>query len=216
VSVCAVIPFYNEFNTVKEAVTASLNYVDIVFAVNDGSVDNSEKEIENLERVNLINLKTNKGKGEALKIGFKKALSLNFSKVITLDADLQHDTAFIPELISALDNYDIVIGNRLSDLESMPLQRRLSNKITSFLLSLKTGQEILDSQCGFRGYNASVLKNVDTTYSGFEAESEILVLGAKKGFTIGSIKIPTKYSARKSKIKPIKTIIGFLKVIINK
>jgi glycosyltransferase involved in cell wall biosynthesis len=216
VSVCAVIPFYNELNTIKTVVLNSLNFVDVVIAVNDGSVDNSEKTIEDLENVILINLKVNSGKGESLKIGFDKALSLNFKKIITLDADLQHDPEFIPKIIDELENYEAVIGNRLNKLKSMPLHRRLSNKLTSFLLSLKTGQKILDSQCGFRGYNSSFLQSVKTVYPGFEAESEILVMGAKKGFKIGFVEIPTKYEDRKSKMRPFKTIVGFLKVIINK
>ena len=215
-SVCAIIPFYNEFTTIKAVVINSLNYVHTVIAVNDGSIDNSEKEIENLEKVILINLKVNSGKGEALRIGFEKALSLGFKKIITLDADLQHDPKFIPKIIDALDNYDILIGNRLNDLHGMPPQRILSNKLTSFLLSLKTGQEIIDSQCGFRGYRSSFLRSVKTVYSGFEAESEILVIGAKKGFNIGFVEIPTKYDNRKSKMRPFKTIVGFLKVVINK
>jgi glycosyltransferase involved in cell wall biosynthesis len=215
-SVCSVIPFYNEIKTLKEVVINSLNFADIVIAVNDGSNDGSAKQIENLEKVILINLKVNSGKGEALRFGFEKALVLGFEKIITLDADLQHDPKFIPKIIDALDNYDIVIGNRLNDLQGMPLPRILSNKLTSFLLTLKTGQKIIDSQCGFRGYSSSLLKSVKTAYSGFEAESEILVDGAKKGFKIGFVEIPTKYDSRKSKMRPFKTIVGFLKVIINK
>jgi glycosyltransferase involved in cell wall biosynthesis len=215
-SVCSVIPFYNEIKTLKAVVINSLNFVDTVVAVNDGSNDGSEKEIDNLEKVMLINLKINSGKGEALRNGFEKALALGFEKIITLDADLQHDPIFIPKIIDALDNYDIVIGNRLNDLQGMPIQRILSNKLTSFLLSLKTGQQIIDSQCGFRGYSSSSLKSVKTAYSGFEAESEILVEGAKKGFKIGFVEISTKYDSRKSKMRPFKTIVGFLKVIINK
>ena len=215
-SVCSVIPFYNEIKTLKAVVINSLNFVDTVVAVNDGSNDGSEKEIDNLEKVILINLKVNSGKGEALRNGFEKALALGFEKIITLDADLQHDPIFIPKIIDALDNYDIVIGNRLNDLQGMPIQRILSNKLTSFLLSLKTRQQIIDSQCGFRGYSSSSLKSVKTAYSGFEAESEILVDGAKKGFKIGFVEIPTKYDSRKSKMRPFKTIVGFLKVIINK
>ncbi len=215
-AVCAIIPFYNEVSTIKAVVIDSLNFVHTVIAVNDGSIDNSEKEIENLEKVFLINLKANSGKGEALRIGFEKALALGFERIITIDADLQHDPKLIPKIIDALDNYDIVIGNRLNDLKGMPLQRIISNKLTSFLLSLKTGQEIKDSQCGFRGYTSSLLRSVNTAYSGFEAESEILVDGAKKGFKIGFVEIPTKYTLGKSKMRPLKTIMGFLKVIINK
>ena len=215
-SVCAVIPFYNEINNLRTVVKRSLNFVDFVIAVNDGSNDNSEKEIENIKNVELINLQLNSGKGESLKIGFEKALSLNFKKIITLDADLQHDPDLIPKILDELENYDIVIGNRLNNLKGMPFHRRVSNILTSFLLSLKTGQKILDSQCGFRGYKSAVLKSIQTSYAGFEAESEILVLAAKKGFKIGFVEIPTKYTGGKSKMRPFKTILGFLKVIINK
>jgi len=97
----------------------------------------------------------------------------------------------------------------------MPLQRRLSNKLTSFLLSLKTSQKIIDSQCGFRAYSVKVLKDVKTKYFGFEAESEILVLAARKGYKIGFIDIPTIYGTGKSKMRPLQAIIGFMKVILK-
>lgn len=213
---CAVIPFYNEINNLRRVVVNSLNFVDFVIAVNDGSDDNCEKEIENIKNVELINLQLNSGKGNALKFGFDKALSLKFKKIITLDADFQHDPELIPKILDQLENYEIVIGNRLNNLKGMPFHRRLSNILTSFLLSLKTGQKILDSQCGFRGYKSTVLQSIQTSYAGFEAESEILVLAAKKGFKIGFVEIPTKYTGGKSKMRPFKTILGFLKVIINK
>jgi glycosyltransferase involved in cell wall biosynthesis len=216
VAVCALIPFFNEIETLKVVVTKTLNYVDTVIAVNDGSLDSSEKEIEKLENVITINLDVNSGKGKALKFGFEKALLLNFEKIITIDADLQHDPELIPAIIEKLNLFDVVIGNRLKNLKAMPLQRILSNKITSFLLYIKTGQKILDSQCGFRGYRSSVVKSVGTTYSGFEAESEILVLASKKGFKIGHVEIPTIYRGGKSKMRALKTIFGFLKVLINK
>ncbi|MBT8378620.1 MAG: glycosyltransferase family 2 protein [Ignavibacteria bacterium] len=215
-SVCAVIPFYNEIETIKSIVQNSLKFANFVIAVNDGSTDNSENKIATLKDVVLINQKENLGKGKALQVGFEKALSLKFKKIISLDADLQHDPKFIPAISNELEKFDIVIGNRLKNLKSMPLQRRLSNKLTSRLLSLKTGQQILDSQCGFRGFNSFVIESVKTTYSGFEAESEFLVLAAKKGFKIGFIDIPTVYTDRKSKMRPLKTILGFLKVLINK
>ena len=61
-----------------------------------------------------------------------------------------------------------------------------------------------------------VLREVKTKYDGFEAESEILVKAAKKGFTIGFVDIPTIYGNEKSKMRPVKAIMGFLKVILFK
>jgi len=98
----------------------------------------------------------------------------------------------------------------------MPLQRILSNKITSFLLSVKTGQDIKDSQCGFRAYSSEILKEVKTEYSGFEAESEMLVKAAKKGYKIGFVDIPTIYGTENSKMRPFQAIFGFIKVILKR
>ncbi|MBK7629970.1 MAG: glycosyltransferase family 2 protein [Ignavibacteriales bacterium] len=161
VKVCAVIPFYNEKDFLSDVISETLKFVDIIIAVNDGSTDNSEKTIVDNDDVRIISLDRNYGKGYALQKGFDKCVKENFDYIITLDADKQHNPAFIPDFISHLNKFDIVIGNRLNDTEDMPFQRILSNKITSIFLSLKTGQRILDSQCGYRAYKIDVLKKLN-------------------------------------------------------
>jgi len=214
-SVCAVVPFYNEKETLEYVLDGTLKYVEFIFAVNDGSNDDSYQDARKKPRIKVIDLDKNYGKGKALSVGFEEAISSGFKFVITLDADLQHDPKYIPKLSEALNSFDIVIGNRLKNLEGMPLQRRLSNKITSFLLTAKTGQDILDSQCGFRAFRVEVLREVKTKYYGFESESEILVKAARKKFTIGFVDIPTIYGNEKSKMQPFKAIMGFLKVLFS-
>jgi glycosyltransferase involved in cell wall biosynthesis len=214
-SVCAIIPFYNEKETLNTVLEETAKFVDYIIAVNDGSIDSLYLEERNKLSVEIIELDKNFGKGRALSVGFEKAVSEGFDYIITLDADLQHDPNYIPELINNLEVYDIVVGNRLNNLQGMPLQRRLSNKLTSLLLTVKTGQEIFDSQCGFRAYRRIVLEQIKTHYSGFEAESEILIKAAKKGFTIGFIDISTIYGNEKSKMRPLDAIIGFLRVLFS-
>ncbi len=97
----------------------------------------------------------------------------------------------------------------------MPIQRRLSNKLTSLLLSIKTGQKIIDSQCGFRAYKSEVIKNIKTNFPGFEAESEMIIKAARKGYKIGFVDITTIYGDEKSKMKPVRAIIGFLRVLFS-
>jgi glycosyltransferase involved in cell wall biosynthesis len=215
-SACAVIPFYNEKATLNKILNETTNYVQFIFAVNDGSDDDSYENERKNKKVKFIDLEKNYGKGKALDFGFKVAVSSGYKSIVTLDADFQHDPKYIPSLLEGLKLFDIVIGNRLKNLGNMPLQRRLSNKLTSFFLTKKTGQKILDSQCGYRAYSASVLKEVSTEYSGFEAESEMLVKATKKGFKIGFVDIPTIYGNEKSKMRPLQAIFGFLKVIIKK
>jgi glycosyltransferase involved in cell wall biosynthesis len=214
--VCAVIPFFNEKETLNLVLDETLKYVSYIFAVNDGSNDDSYKIEREKSELEIIDLDKNYGKGKALRVGFEAAISSGYEIVVTLDADLQHEPKFIPRLIEGLQSFDIVIGNRLKDLKGMPIQRRLSNKLTSFFLTLKTGQNILDSQCGYRAFRAEVLKEVKTNYLGFEAESEILVKAAKKGFKIGFVDIPTIYGDEKSKMRPVQAIVGFLRVLLSK
>ena len=214
-SICAVIPFYNEKETLNSVLDDTLKYVNFVIAVNDGSSDDKYLSEKNKSNVKIIDLSQNYGKGKALNVGFEEAISSGYQYIVTLDGDLQHQPKYIPDLITQLSSFDIVIGNRLNNIKDMPLQRKMSNWITSFLLTIKTGQKIFDSQCGFRAYKSEVLKNVKTKYSGFEAESEILIKAAKKGYKIGFTDIPTIYGNENSKMKPIQAIIGFLKVLFS-
>jgi len=183
--------------------------------VNDGSTDGSEKIITNLERVQVISLNRNYGKGYALQKGFDETIKEDYDLIIKLDSDKQHNPAFIPQFISKLNNFDVVIGNRLNDTKQMPFQRILSNKITSFLLSLKTGQKITDSQCGYRAYKGKVLREVSSFALGYGAESEMIIYSVRAGYKIGFVNIPTIYGDEKSKMNPIKAIIGFIKVLFK-
>ena len=214
-NIAAIIPFFNERATINQVIQLTLNHVDAVIAIDDGSTDNSSETIGLTENITLIVNSTNRGKGFALRKGLSCAVEKGFDKLITIDADLQHNPNEIPLLCSKLNDYPIVIGNRLNNLKGMPLQRKISNKITSYLLSIKTGQDILDSQSGFRAYRADVIKNVITTKNGYEAESEILINASRKGYRIGFADISTIYGTEMSKMNPVTSTIKFIKLLFN-
>ena len=213
VETCAIIPFFNEEKTIEEIVEKTLSYVDCVIAVDDGSDDNSASKIAGNEKVVLIKNIVNRGKGYSLSIGFRKSIELNSDFTITLDADLQHPPEYIPKFLDKLKENDVVIGNRLNDFKNMPLQRILSNKLTSALLTLKTKNKIVDSQCGFRGYRTKILNSIVPKFSGFEAESEIIVKAARNNYQIDFVSIPTIYGNEKSKMRAVQAITGFIKVL---
>lgn len=213
--ICAVIPFYNEEKFIRNVVLETLKFVDLIIAVNDGSNDDSEKLIRDIKNVIILSSAEHRGKGYALQLGFIESLKRNIDIVITLDADNQHNPEFIPALLNAIDKFDIVIGNRLGNLKKMPFLRILSNKITSMLLSLKTKQNIIDSQCGFRAYRNDVLSRIKTSSEGFIAESEILILASRLNYKIGFIDIPTIYENERSNINSIQVISGFIKILFR-
>jgi len=214
--ICAILPFYNEKRFLAQIVSELIPLVDILIAVNDGSDDGSLGEISQNDKIVLLNHSKNNGKGAALNTGFLKSIELDTRYTITIDADLQHPVSSIPQMLEKCGAYDIVIGNRMHSLENMPLARRLSNFLTSHILTIKTGVKINDSQCGFRIYKTSILKDILPSLNGFEAESEILVNAARNNLTIGSVNIPVIYGEEESKMKNIEAIKGFLKVVLTK
>ncbi len=212
-NVCAVIPFYNEEKTIDKIISSTLNYVDFVIVVDDGSNDKSVNNISLNDKVILLKNDKNRGKGYSLKKGFEKSIELNSELTITLDADLQHPPEYIPSFIEMLKEYDLVIGNRLNNLKDMPIQRIMSNKLTSKLLSIKTKKKIFDSQSGYRGFRTNILNIILPSFDGYEAESEMIIKAAAENLSIGFVDIPTVYGDEKSKMNPYKVIKGFIKVL---
>lgn len=213
--VAAVIPFYNEQKTLPELFTRTLPYSDVIIAVNDGSTDDFLKNIKINERIVIISNKRNEGKGYSINRGLKKSIELKTDITITLDADLQHPPELIPSLVQSIDNFDVVVGNRLNHIKGMPLQRIISNKITSLMMGIKLRQYIPDSQCGFRAYKTGVLHDILPNAKGYEAESEILIRAKRKGLRIGFVEIPVIYTNGKSKMRSFKTIKGFLRILFS-
>ncbi len=210
--IAAVIPFFNEQNTLQEIISRTLLFCDTVIAVNDGSTDDFLKNIKINERIVLLSNRKNQGKGFATTRGMKKSIELNSDVTVIIDADLQHPPEYIPFLTEVLNSYDIAIGNRLGSMEKMPFLRILSNKLTSLLLSIKLKQVIADSQCGFRAYKTPILHDILPASYGYEAETEILIKAARKKYKIGFVQIPTIYGSEKSKMRSFQTIRGFLRV----
>lgn len=213
---CAVVPFFNEEKKISEVINQCLQYVDVVIAVNDGSTDKSAELISGKNEILLINLPKNRGKGFALKTGLQKAIKDKYQFAVTLDADLQHPPEYIPHFYNAIDGNDIVIGNRLNKMSDMPLHRQISNLLTSKLLSIKCKQKIRDSQCGYRLFRLSSIKNILPDETGFEAESEMIVKAAKNKLRITFVDIPSVYADEISKMTAVKTILGFIRILLKK
>jgi glycosyltransferase involved in cell wall biosynthesis len=210
--ICAVIPAYNASRTIEILIKKISRYIhrENIIVVDDGSEDETYRIATNFG-VNVVRHERNFGKGRALKTGFEFALKNGFELIFTIDADLQHNPERIPAFIRKLDEgFDIVVGNRMNNLRGMPLERILSNKITSFLISLRTGQKIHDSQCGFRLIKREVIDKISIKSDGFVFESEFLIRSALSGFKIGFVDIETIYNNEVSNIKHLSDTLKFI------
>ncbi|MBU0474430.1 MAG: glycosyltransferase family 2 protein [Bacteroidetes bacterium] len=214
-NICVVIPIFNEIEFLDELLQRVSLFSSNIICVDDGSTDGSKELLEPNDKVTLISNGKNRGKGYALKVGLLKSLEFNCDFVVAIDADLQHLPEQIPEFVAALKDYDLVIGNRLHSLKGMPLQRIISNKITSWLLSKKVGIKILDSQSGFRAFRKEIIKSILPFETGFEAETEMLINATLNKNSIGYVKIPIIYNNNKSKMHAFQAIFGFLRVLLK-
>src|ERR1700693_4340846 len=150
-TVLAIIPPYCEGRFIGQVVRQALQYVRTVLVVDDGSPDNTATEAK-AAGAKVIRHSTNLGKGAALKTGLDYAVSIGADFFLFLDADGQHDPSEIPVLIDAINrsNADLVVGNRMGNLKSMPIIRRWTNLFMSWQIGRICKIPIPDSQCGFR------------------------------------------------------------------
>jgi len=205
-TIAALIPAHNARDTVGAVVSGTKRHVQYVLVVDDGSGDGTDKEASRAGATVIRHL-NNRGKGEALKTGFRFLVARGFDAVLTLDADAQHNPDDIPALISRFKggNDGIVIGTRMADRDKIPRYRLIPNLVGNFFLSRASGQSIADSQCGMRIYAARALKQVVITSSRFDAEAEFLIKAGRLGFTFSFVPISTIYrEGAKSHFIPVK------------
>ncbi len=210
-NVVAIIPAYNEEKALADVIGKTLEHVDEVIVVDDGSSDKtSEVAIEAGARV--IKHSVNLGKGEALKSGFK-AID-DDSIIITIDGDGQHNPNEIPDLVRPIieDGADLVNGSRYMNgpEENTPAYRRVGQKVLDIATNISAGTKVTDSQSGFRAFSSkskNVFRFKDT---GFGIESEMLVDAAEAGLKIVEVPITVRYDLDGSTKDPITHGVGVL------
>ena len=114
-SLLVVIPAFNEEAVLGRTLDALLQEVpsNQVLVVSDGSTDRTSQIVLD-KRINLLELPFNLGVGAAMRSGFQYAKENGFQKVIQFDADLQHQPKYIKEIVSKLNELDVVVGSRFA------------------------------------------------------------------------------------------------------
>lgn len=200
-STAAVIPGYNEEDTIKEVVSETKEYVDKVFYVDDGSEDKSKKQAEEAG-AEVLSYGKNIGKGFALRYGFNKALEEDYEKVVVLDSDGQHDPRYIPRLLDALQDADMVIGSRYEGRFYTVPRNVLGNFGLNFITNfLSYGPQGLlkhkwlgDTQSGLRAFTKEALKRMELEAREYAVESEMVYEAARNKITVEEV--PIKIASR--------------------
>jgi glycosyltransferase involved in cell wall biosynthesis len=136
--------------------------------------------------------------------------------VIILDADGQHRPEEIERFVAAAVSValpKLILGNRMNDIQSMPLVRRIVNGYMSRKISRVCGQKIPDTQCGFRMVHRDLIPDLLNGAERFDYETEMLIVASRKGFRIESVPISTVYSDEVSSIHPVRDTIRFFNLM---
>ncbi len=200
VELTVVIPVYNEPVTVSEIVSRvrNLPISKQIVIVNDGSTDGTAESLNglsDLDDVEVIHHSTNRGKGAALRTGFKQATG---RFVIVQDADLEYDPLDILKVIAPLQAgaSDVVYGSRY--LESPQQDRssvhRFGNWALTAMSNYLTGYELTDMETCYKAFRRVTLDRIDIEQSRFGFEPEITAKLSKYGVAIQEVGI--SYSSR--------------------
>jgi membrane-associated phospholipid phosphatase/MFS family permease len=200
-SLAAIVPVYGS-QRVGEVVRGVLAHADDVVLVDDASPPPVAAMLDELardERVRLLRLARNSGKGSAVAAGIELLLAdaRPPESIVVIDSDGQHDPARIPAFLDAARGADVVIGSR-TDRRRMPLARRAANRAASLALLASTGRWLADSQNGMRLYWTRTLRSTPMPAGRYEAESRHLRTLLAAQHRIASVEIPTIYEGEPS------------------
>lgn len=211
-NIIAIIPALNEEKTIDKVVELCLEYVDKVIVVDDGSTDNTAEKAAKAGAVVIVHDR-NQGKAKAVESG---VLHAKADIYILLDGDLQHDPKEIPALINGLKDADICIGSRfLGNTSSMPLLRKFSNKVMTYITDIFTGYHLTDVQSGFRAIRGVYAKKLVSGLERYSIEIGMIFYASDLGLKITEVPIKTIYGAEKSKISVLRDGLILIKFFIK-
>ncbi|WP_335998674.1 glycosyltransferase family 2 protein [Halorientalis halophila] len=192
--VVAVIPAYDEADTIGSVIDGTREHVDEVVVVDDGSSDGTARIARDHGAV-VIEHVFNTGVGGAVRTGYQYAIRHDYDFVMQIDADGQHDPEYIPTLLEAAEDCDMVIASRYlnESFQDYSLTRKLGIKFFTTVVNVLGGIDITDVTSGFRVYRVSALATILHRSDKHWAVEQTLE-AAKRDFRIKeiSIEIPTR------------------------
>ncbi len=204
---CVIIPTYNHSEKLSEVIASTLKITEDIIVVNDGSTDATSSVINGFRNIIRVEYQKNRGKGYALRQGFRKAKEMGFDYAITIDSDGQHNPEEILSFLASSEQHPkaIIVGARNLNANNMPEGNTFANKFSNFWFKAQTSISLPDTQSGFRMYPVDIVNKIHTLSGRYAYELELLVRSAWRGIEIISIPISVFYDKegeRKSHFRP--------------
>jgi len=220
-----VVPAYNESELIGETLASIPEYVDVIYAVDDASVDDTPDIIKNFNdpRIVFIRHEKNSGVGAAIISGYKRARDDGIDIVAVMAGDNQMDPEQLPHLLDPIidGRAEYTKGNRLLSPEyrkGMSKWRFFGNAILTLLTKIGSGYwQMMDPQNGYTAISKSVLEqiNPDSIYPWYGYCNDLLVRLNVYGFRVVDVVMPAKYGREKSGIRYSKYIVKVSRMLLK-
>lgn len=213
---CVIIPTYNNAATLTKVIEDVRQYTDNIIVVNDGSTDGTAALLTRIEGIVLVDYTPNRGKGWALRTGFKKAVSLGYRYAITIDSDGQHFAKDIPAFLQKIREVPdaVIIGSRNMEQASVPSKSSFGNKFSSFWFRMETGIRMPDTQSGYRLYPVRKLEGTRFFSRKYEFEIEVLVRAAWKGIPVVNVPVSVYYPPPGERVSHFRPFKDFFRISV--
>jgi dolichol-phosphate mannosyltransferase len=205
-AVWLIIPTYNEAANIEPIVRAALGQLEQavpgrhqVLIVDDNSPDGTgqvaDRLAAELPTVEVLHRPTKSGLGQAYLAGFARALAGGAEFVIEMDADFSHDPRYLPHLISAGADADLVLGSRYVEgggVKDWGVLRRLISRGGGVYARLILGVHVRDLTGGFKCIRRRVLEGIDldsVRAEGYVFQIEVTYRALLAGFTVREMPI---------------------------
>ncbi|MDX2071951.1 MAG: glycosyltransferase family 2 protein [Haliscomenobacter sp.] len=164
IKLSVVVCVYNEEENIKPQIQriaeALEGYEYEMVFVDDGSKDNTLKELYSVEhpRLRVVELKKNYGQSLALMAGIDYAQG---EYIATMDGDLQNDPSDLPRMlkIAEEEGFDMVAGNRANRKDGMVL-RKIPSRIANYIIRSTTDVHLKDYGCALKVLKADLAKDL--------------------------------------------------------
>lgn len=177
-----------------------------VLVVDDGSPDGTADLAEalgaELGQIQVLRRTEKAGLGPAYRAGFAWGLERGHEILLEMDADLQHDPAVLPLLITAVGSggHDLAIGSRYvpgGAVPGWPFNRRMISRWGNRYIGLMLRMPVRDATAGFRAYRAEILQKIgidQVRADGYGFQIEMAYQVARAGGSI--IEVPIVFRER--------------------
>ena len=201
----ALIPAFNEADTIQAVLDGLRGVVDHTLVVDDGSTDGTGEAARETGAEVIVH-PANGGKGRAIRTGLDALAGAGFTHALLLDGDMQHLPSEASRLLgeAAASGADLVLGERGFGRERMPASRYHANRWGSRALSAFVGVPLRDTQCGFRVVRLEALRGLTLRARGYDIETEMLVKLWRRGARIATVPVTAVYTGQRGKLRPVR------------